>query len=210
MDQLNEQDVFITDVIKEVENPPLTEITQIGDLEGIGLGLTWWWPSDLGMRFMEFLYVTTGLPWWGTIVCASLVMRIVLLPINIRVARNASILPYIIEEQDKIRNEAKNPDGSLDNVKYQIARIKMKSLHNVNNYSIGKAFLGLLQIPFLLAMFVGIKNLLKFPAPGVGAGGTLWFTDLTYWDPYFILPMLSGVFSSLTLMVAPPMLGMLK
>lgn len=39
--------------------------------------------------------------------------------------------------------------------------------------------------------------------PSFKEGGALWFTDLTTADPYFILPIMSGLFTLATIEVIP-------
>jgi len=40
--------------------------------------------------------------------------------------------------------------------------------------------------------------------PSFKEGGALWFTDLTTPDPYFILPVMSGLFTLATIEVILP------
>lgn len=43
----------------------------------------------------------------------------------------------------------------------------------------------------MISTFLGIRKMCKLPVESMKEGGTLWFSDLTIADPFYILPTLS-------------------
>lgn len=43
-----------------------------------------------------------------------------------------------------------------------------------------------------MTQFFAIRKMIQANYPGWSTGGTLWFTDLTASDPYFLLPIISA------------------
>jgi YidC/Oxa1 family membrane protein insertase len=43
--------------------------------------------SDLAIRSLDIVHVTTGLPWWATIVAATVVVRSAVFPITLKSVR---------------------------------------------------------------------------------------------------------------------------
>jgi YidC/Oxa1 family membrane protein insertase len=63
----------------------------------------------------------------------------------------------------------------------------------------GKMLTPLIQMPFFLSAFLGVRGMCKLPVESFQTGGAMWFTDLTIADPYCILPVIAT--SSILLMV---------
>lgn len=67
----------------------------------------------------------------------------------------------------------------------------------------------LLQMPFFLAFFWGLRALAQLPLPQLTQGGFGWVTDLTLADPYYILPITSMLFTNLVIRVSQALGGLL-
>lgn len=65
--------------------------------------------------------------------------------------------------------------------------------------------LNLLQVPILLTWFFSLRYMSNLPEiyPQVLSEGYLWFTDLSTYDPYFALPVLAAVVTSLSIARSP-------
>lgn len=48
----------------------------------------------------------------------------------------------------------------------------------------------LVQLPFFLSMFVGLRKMANLPVESMATGGLYWFQDLTIMDPYYVLPLM--------------------
>lgn len=49
-----------------------------------------WYPSHMVMQGIEAMHVATGLPYWATIVCITVGMRSLLLPLALGTMRNSA------------------------------------------------------------------------------------------------------------------------
>lgn len=55
------------------------------------------------------------------------------------------------------------------------------------------------QMPIFVSYFLGIRRMVNAPVDSLHTGGTLWFTDLTLADPYYILPFVTCATLALTI-----------
>jgi len=71
--------------------------------------------------------------------------------------------------------------------------------------SFGINFVNVLQIPILFSWFLSLRYMSNLPEvyPQILTEGYLWFTDLSTYDPYFILPVIAACASSLSIARAP-------
>jgi len=67
------------------------------------------------------------------------------------------------------------------------------------------SFVNLLQIPILLSWFFSLRYMSNLPEiyPQILTEGYLWFTDLSTYDPYFLLPVMAACASSLSISRSP-------
>lgn len=65
--------------------------------------------------------------------------------------------------------------------------------------------LNLFQIPFLITWFLSLRYMSNLPEiyPQVLSEGLLWFSDLSVYDPYFVLPVLAACSTSLSIVRSP-------
>jgi YidC/Oxa1 family membrane protein insertase len=56
-------------------------------------------------------------------------------------------------------------------------------------------------MPFFISFFLGIRGLANYPLESMMYGGTLWFSDLTVPDPYYILPVFTAITMFITMEV---------
>ena len=90
----------------------------ITSLEGLG-GYT---PVGFVHNIFDFLHLSAGLPWWGTIIATTVVFRILVFPLMIKgqanTARLSAVKPELEKLQEKLREAAnyQNP-----NIKAQLS-----------------------------------------------------------------------------------------
>lgn len=186
-----------------LEWPPIqaTEgLHQAGDFAQMGIGNSWW-PSDIMISLLEFCHVSTQLPWWASILLLTFILRASLFPIMLKAARNAAIAPYIADRQKDILEETKRARDSNEVIAMRQSTMKLLGLYREWGYSPLANFIGLIQIPVFFAMFRTCWRCSNLPVPGWQDGGTLWFTDLTAIDPFYILPTISGLTMAGTILV---------
>ena len=65
--------------------------------------------------------------------------------------------------------------------------------------------LNLLQIPILLTWFFSLRYMSNLPElyPQMLTEGLFWFTDLSTYDPYFVLPVAAACLTSLSIVRSP-------
>lgn len=173
---------------------------QYGDLAA--LGLTSWFPSGWSTWMLELINVSTGLPWFHTIIAGTIASRLLLLPLSINQLRNSAKLaphqPRLMELKEELNQAYKTGD------KLELQRIALQQ-RKVYEES-GVSMLPMLAMPFLqlpvtLGMFFGIKHLCALPLEQLHWSGVSFLPDLTVPDPYFILPIASAVLMNLQLHV---------
>ncbi|SCU78236.1 LADA_0A04588g1_1 [Lachancea dasiensis] len=170
--------------------------SHVGYLSSIGLAKSWWWPPDLIQNVMEQIHVYSGLPWWGTIVATTVLVRLVMFPLYVKssdtMARNSKIKP----ELDAINTELM---ASTDMVEGQRVALKRKKLLADNGIKNRYLAAPILQVPVALGFFSGIRGMTNYPVDGFTNQGIAWFSDLSLADPYLGLQIITAsVFISFT------------
>ncbi|KAJ9053726.1 hypothetical protein DSO57_1021517 [Entomophthora muscae] len=158
------------------------------------LGLCNYTPVGLLEKLMEVVAVTTGMPWWATIGVVTLFIRAATLPLIIHTNQRSTRLHNIKPDMDAISARLKRAQESQDPFEIQVQTQKMKALfktHDINPLSV---FIGpLVQAPIMISFFLALRAMAEAPVPFFNVGGLSWITDLTVADPYYILPVLSGL-----------------
>lgn len=65
----------------------------------------------------------------------------------------------------------------------------MMQVYRRAGIKIWKGFVPMLQVFAGYGTFVLLRAMAKLPVPGLETGGILWFYNLTYPDPYMLLPV---------------------
>lgn len=115
------------------------------------------------------------------IIVFTIIIRIILLPLNIKQMRSQLKMTDLQPEMQKLQKKYKN-----DPQKLNTEMMKLYQEEGVN--PLGGCLPLLVQLPILWALFYVFKGL-NMPHNT----GFLWIKDLKQPDPYWILPILSGV-----------------
>lgn len=180
---------------------------QIGFLKTLGLDFGWG-PTALMQTVLESVYVTTGLPWWAAIGAVAIGIRVLLIKPTIDASENAIKLQELqkdpryaaaTEEVKKILITGNHLAGAE-------ARAKVSMMNKAAGYKPWKNFVTLLQLPIGIGMFRLTRGMAALPVPSFETGGALWFTDLTTADPFFILPIVTGIIvvTAMRVRLCPP------
>ncbi|KAL6073995.1 Mitochondrial inner membrane protein OXA1-like [Balamuthia mandrillaris] len=147
------------------------------------------------MDGLEWVHLTTGCPWWGTIVGATFAIRLALLAPTLFTLRKATALGVLQPELNKVNmamaqeRRKPNPNMALIRAHQEELRSMMKKAKvNPFHVLVGPAC----QLPVFLLFFVTLRRMSE-EMPSFANGGVLWFTDLTTPDPYLILPTLMSL-----------------
>ncbi|KAI9478686.1 MAG: 60Kd inner membrane protein-domain-containing protein [Benjaminiella poitrasii] len=165
--------------------------SRIGEFKA--LGLCNFTPVGGLEAMFEYIHVYSGLPWWGTIALATVVVRLGLLPLMIKIQRNNAKLMNINPEVTRIMDNLKAAQAEGDTMSVGKYSHEIQTLFKKNDCHPMKSMgLPLIQMPVMISFFLAIRSMAEVPVPGLQDQGVLWFTDLAAKDPYYILPVVSA------------------
>ncbi|XP_049828225.1 mitochondrial inner membrane protein OXA1L isoform X1 [Schistocerca gregaria] len=166
----------------------------------VSLGLGGWSPIGLVQHCLEFLHVDCGLPWWGSIVVGTVVVRVLMFPLVIAAQRNSAKmnnnLPQLQVLQLKM-TEARQMGNAMEAARYAqelSAFMKEKEINPFKNMLVPLA-----QAPLFISFFIGLRRMANVPVESMMTGGLFWFTDLTVPDQYYLLPIITSCTMLLTI-----------
>ena len=133
---------------------------------------------------LEYVHAQ-GAPWWLSIAILTVIVRTILFPLTIRQVKSMRAMQDLKPDMDRIRAQYK------DNRQRQQEEImKLYQERQVNPF--GSCFPLLVQMPIFITMFYVIRGF-GDTHPSFTSGGILWFQDLSAYDPFYILPVLSAL-----------------
>ncbi|KAF6741618.1 60Kd inner membrane protein-domain-containing protein [Ephemerocybe angulata] len=157
------------------------------------LGLTSWSPIGLMTWSYELLQVSTGMPWFWTIVVGSAFWRFVCVPFALTTVRSSAKLRPIQGRIAQIQARVSEAQARRDTIAMQRAGLELKALYKeagVNPIT-GMILPNFAQLPITIGMFFALKRMGDLPVPqwhDAGVGSWFWANDLTMMDPTYILP----------------------
>jgi YidC/Oxa1 family membrane protein insertase len=161
---------------------------QYGDFAAMGLtGLT---PAAIIQWSMELINVSTGIPWFWTIVAGSVFWRLILFPFIIAGLRNSAKLLPLQPQLLKAQEDLTKIQQKGDTLALQKQALKMKKMYEDAGVNLGTTFLSpFIQLPVTLGLFFGVKRMCELPVPQLTHSGLAILQDLTVPDPYMVLPI---------------------
>ena len=154
---------------------------------------TWYNVADQAIVVVKTFHEVSGLEYGWSIVGVTLIMRLGLFPLMITAQRASSRMAHVQPElnQMRARYEAVGTPSRQDQ---QAFANKMRALFKRYEVNPLKAMIApIVQLPLFMGMFFGLQKMDRIYPEELAGGGMLWFPDLTVPDPYYILPVLSGV-----------------
>lgn len=187
------------DSITAAEYPHLVE--HVGYLKDLGLDYGWG-PTSLLQNLLENVHIYTGTGWGVSIILTSLLVRLVLLKTYINAsdvsARVATINPNVAP----IKARLKEAKAARDTDQMRVITAELRDLYSVAGIKMWKIFVPMLQVPLGFGTFRLMRGMADLPVPGLDEAGLFWLTDLTLPDPYFILPIFTGLAFHVTFSVS--------
>jgi YidC/Oxa1 family membrane protein insertase len=195
---VNNTDVSTGLDIAAIPGPPTP--LQLGDLKE--LGFCNWTPVGAVQAALEFIQVTTGLPWWGTIIVITGLTRLALVPFAVKQVRTTAAMAPVRPQMDALMAEVKEAKVQGDNARMQVAILKVRKLQRETGTGLGSVMTGpLLQASTSIVMFLAIKRLCDLPVPQIQYESVAWLPSLAAGDPYYLLPALSVALMNLQIYV---------
>ncbi|GAB1600905.1 mitochondrial inner membrane protein OXA1L-like [Argonauta hians] len=172
--------------------PPVETLNTLGEPTLSSLGLASWSPSGFIQSFLETLHVSAGLPWWGSIVVATITIRMLMFPLVVIAQRNAASMSNHMPTIVRLQQNFSDARMSGNPVEATLAGNELVDYMKRNEVKPFRNFLvPLAQMPVFISVFVGLRGMCNLPVESLSTGGILWFTDLTVVDPYYALPLLT-------------------
>ncbi len=136
--------------------------------------------GKIARRVLETFYGWTG-NYGVAIILLTICLQIILFPLTCMSLKSTAQMRKIAPETKRIQEKYKGNQEALNR-----EMLNLYKKHNVNPFS--GCLPMLIQLPIFLALF----NALRTSWALHGAGFTLWITDLSSKDPYYVLPILMG------------------
>ncbi|PGG95474.1 hypothetical protein AJ79_10042, partial [Helicocarpus griseus UAMH5409] len=180
---------------------------KLGYLKAIGLDYGWG-PSAMTESVLEIMHIYGGLPWWGAAIALAALIRFGLFKPAIR-ANNATLRTQKVKHlTEPLLEQMRNASATGDSLGLQRASQQRKIINEENGIKASHIFWPMVQIPLGYGAFRVLRGMATLPVPGLDAESFLWIYDFTSRDPYFILPVATGLIMYQTVKmgakIAPP------
>jgi YidC/Oxa1 family membrane protein insertase len=168
--------------------------TDVATEVAVSAASTW---SDFFLQpaiaFLNTAHDLSGLPWWATIVVATIGARTLLLPVSLYTMRNSAKMAAIQDDLKTMRDEVMASMRAGNRHVADQQQQDQRDFMRAAGVSPGKVLLGpLVQFPVFISFFVAIRRLATTD-PDFATGGAAWFLDLASKDTTYALPILAGV-----------------
>lgn len=146
---------------------------------------------------IELLQVSTGMPWFYTIIAGTLFWRAGLIPTALTSMRNtARLRPYA----DQIKTLDEQAQGVKDRAAQMEIMLKKQKLMEKAGVSLRSMFLPpVIQMVGNFGLFFAIKNMVQLPVIQLTQSGVWFLPDLTltggYVMPTFVILVMNAQFS---------------
>jgi len=143
------------------------------------------------LEILQFFFSITG-NWGVAVILLTLIVRLLLLPFVISSHKSMEIMKKVQPEIQKIKTKFKKDSQRINQ--------EVMALMKANKANpLGGCLPLLLQIPVFWALWQALSNSYSlYQAPFI-----LWIKDLSWKDPFYILPVLMGVTMFLQQKVTP-------
>ncbi len=166
------------------------------------MGLDYGWgPTAFVQTLLEHVHVYSGTPWWGSIILTALFVRLVLLRAYINAADVSARMATINPDIAPIKARLKIAQAAKDTDEMRRITVELRGVFKSANVQTWRVFVPMLQVPLGFGTFRLLRGMAALPVPGLDNGGLLWLKDLTVSDPYFILPIVTGLAFHVTFLV---------
>ena len=196
--------ISVPEVITPLDIPTTLDIPPLNYGDLAALGFCHWTPAGISQWTLEFIQVTSGMPWFWSIVAVTILSRLIVIPFNINAIRATAKLAPHQPRLMQLKDELQKIGGlSKDPIAVQRITLQQQQIYQEAGVSLVAPLLTpLIQFPVSLGLFFGIKRLCEFPIAQMQVGGFGWITDLTVPDPTYMLPLAMAALINVQLSVS--------
>ncbi|CAG9530336.1 unnamed protein product [Cercopithifilaria johnstoni] len=155
---------------------------------------SWWSPASWFRLALEYMHFNIDLPWWLTIVCATISLRLLMIFVPIASHRLMGRVQLYKKEIDKFKEKMEIAQKSGNFLQTIEIQKEMRDFLKTKNIKLYRQFIFMsLNGAIFMTQFIAVKKLADVSFPGMSTGGLYWFKDLTVPDPYYLLPLISAI-----------------
>jgi len=181
---------LILDWIPEKPVPTEELLNLLGEPTLHSLGLASWWPSGRMQYLMEQIHLYLDIPWWGSIMLTAVLLRIVVFPTVVWAQRNAAKMNDVAPQMQVLQEKMTEAKARGDVYEQSVLGGELQQFMKKHDVSPFKNFYPILmQAPFFMSMFMGLRGMANLPVPSMETESFLWISDLSLRDPYFLTPI---------------------
>ena len=155
-----------------------------------------WLPVKTVQFLLDFVHLSTGLPWWASIVAATLLVRVTLLPLAVSQYRNGARMTVMRPEMTRVTEDFKRrmqSEGGVSMAERLQHKQRMQGLMLKYRCNPLKSLvMPLVLAPVFISFFSAIQSMQELH-PSFHSGGLAHVMDLGAADPYWVLPVLNAV-----------------
>ena len=159
-----------------------------------------WGPTAVMQWILEHFHIWGGLSWTTSIVILGFALRSTMFPFLIGSAGQAVRMKAMSADMAPLQAQYREAVRAQDSMKMSQLQLQMRTVKDEHGVNLKKAFYPLLiQLPFGFGAWRLLRNSATLPVPGFVTESWLWTSDLTFSDPYYVMPLLSSVMIYTTL-----------
>jgi len=172
-----------------------------GYLKELGMDFGWG-PTSMVEWLFEHVHVLAGTSFGVSILLTAGIIRLCTFPTVVSAADTNAKLGALVDLTKPLQDKMKVAVAERDQMGLQLAKQEMRTVYKDADIKLWKSFLPMIQLPIGFGSWRLLRNMADIPVPGMDVGGLWWFMDLTARDPYFILPVATGLVQHLTMRVS--------
>lgn len=173
---------------------------KIGFLHELGLNFGFG-PTSCIQWLMEHVHVWSGLPWWGSIVAMTVLIRAMQFPGYLKMSDTAAKMKEVQPFANPIFERIKRAQMEKNMVAMSLAKQQLTDVYKRAGVKRKWLMFPLFQIPVFYGVYNLLRNMAELPVPGLLNGGVAWFPDLSSADPLLVLPIATSVLIGATIQV---------
>uniref|UniRef100_A0A915PKK1 Membrane insertase YidC/Oxa/ALB C-terminal domain-containing protein n=1 Tax=Setaria digitata TaxID=48799 RepID=A0A915PKK1_9BILA len=155
---------------------------------------SWWSPASWFRLALEYMHFNVDLPWWLTVICATVSLRLLMIFVPIASHRLMGRVQLYKKEIDEFKGKIESAQRNGNFLETMEAQKEMKDFLKSKDIKLYRQFMIMsLNGAIFMTQFIAVKKLADVAFPGLNTGGLYWFKDLTAPDPYYLLPFFSAL-----------------